>query len=253
MIMRSRILVIDDEEALCEILRFNLCKDGYDVDVSFSAEEALERDLTQYSLFIVDVMMDKLSGFDFAGRVRNTPSIENTPIIFCSALTDEDDKVMGLNIGGDDYITKPFNIAEVKSRVRAVLRRADPHRHDYYQQLQHDMSVAQPGEVESSHASNLEPDIVCHALRINRNAKTCTLNEQAVPLTRTEYDMLTFFLTHTDRIYSREEIISNVWGRDVVISNRTIDTNITRLRKKIGEYGNNIVTRQGFGYGWRKD
>ena len=249
--MRSRILVIDDEEALCEILRYNLFKDGYDVDVSYSAEDALTRDLTQYSLFIVDVMMDKLSGFDFAGRVRNTPAIENTPIIFCSALTGEDDKVMGLNIGGDDYITKPFNIPEVKSRVRAVLRRADPHRQGAYQQQQ----PVQPAVVAetASTVSTLEPDIIYRTLRINRNAKTCTLDGNPVQLTRTEYDMLTFFLTHTGRIYSREEIISNVWGSDVVISNRTIDTNITRLRKKIGEYGNNIVTRQGFGYGWRKD
>lgn len=248
--MRSRILVIDDEEALCEILRYNLFKDGYDVDVSYSAEDALTRDLTQYSLFIVDVMMDKLSGFDFAGRVRATPSIENTPIIFCSALTGEDDKVMGLNIGGDDYITKPFNIAEVKSRVRAVLRRADPRR-----QPQYGRQPAAPAVTAEAPAaaSNLEPDIIYHTLRINRNAKTCTLDGQPVALTRTEYDMLTFFLVHSGRIYSREEIISNVWGSDVVISNRTIDTNITRLRKKIGEYGNNIVTRQGFGYGWRKD
>ena len=182
--MRSRILVIDDEEALCEILRYNLFKDGYDVDVSYSAEDALTRDLTQYSLFIVDVMMDKLSGFDFAGRVRATPSIENTPIIFCSALTGEDDKVMGLNIGGDDYITKPFNIAEVKSRVRAVLRRADPRR-----QPQYGRQPAAPAVTAEAPApaSNLEPDIIYHTLRINRNAKTCTLDGQPVALTRTEY------------------------------------------------------------------
>lgn len=247
--MRTRILVIDDEEALCEILRFNLTKDGYDVDVSYSAEDALTRDLSIYQLFIVDIMMDKLSGFDFAGRVRNMPVVENTPIIFCSALVGEDDKVMGLNIGGDDYITKPFNIPEVKARVRAVLRRSDPRRQAAF--------VAQQEQAGVGHAAaanpNLEPDVTYRTLRIDRNRKTCTLDGQPVQLTRTEYDMLIFFLTHPDRVYSREEIIDHVWGDDVVISNRTIDTNITRLRKKIGEYGNNIVTRQGFGYGFKKN
>lgn len=235
--MRTKILVIDDEESLCEILRFNLAKEGYEVDTALSAEKALEGDLTQYSMFIVDIMMDGMSGFDFAGRIKNMPELENTPIIFCSALVGEDDKVMGLNIGGDDYITKPFNIPEVKARVRAVLRRtqAAPH------------VVSAPAQTP-----NYEPDVVYRTLRIDRNKKICTLDGQPVQLTRTEYDLLLFFLNHRGRIYSRSEIINKVWGDDVVISNRTIDTNITRLRKKLGDYGNNIVTRLGFGYGFKE-
>ena len=243
--MRSRILVIDDEEALCEILRYNLFKDGYDVDVSYSAEDALTRDLTQYSLFIVDVMMDKLSGFDFAGRVRNTPAIENTPIIFCSALTGEDDKVMGLNIGGDDYITKPFNIPEVKARVRAVLRRAN------IQGKPMDTNTSAAAAPVQPVKPHLEENVTFGTLTLDRNKKNCTLDGHPVQLTRTEYDLLLFFLTHRARVYSREEIIDQVWGGDVVISNRTIDTNIARLRKKIAQYGNCIVTRQGFGYGFK--
>ena len=234
--MRIKILVIDDEEALCEILKFNLEKDGYEVDCAYSAEEALEMDLSSYSLFMVDIMMDQLSGFDFAKRIRNNQKTENTPVIFCSALTGEDDKVMGLNIGADDYVTKPFVIGEVLARVRAVLRRTKS-----AQQIAYNVSQ-----------SIYEPDITFRELRVDRNEKVCYLQGSQVQLTRTEFDMILFFLTHRNRIYSREEIISKVWGEDVVVTHRTIDTNITRLRKKLGEYGNNIVTRQGFGYGFKE-
>lgn len=234
--MRIKILVIDDEEALCEILKFNLEKEGYEVDCAYSAEEALEMDLSSYSLFMVDIMMDQLSGFDFAKRIRNNQKTENTPVIFCSALTGEDDKVMGLNIGADDYVTKPFVIGEVLARVRAVLRRTKS-----AQQIAYNVSQ-----------SIYEPDITFRELRVDRNEKVCYLQGSQVQLTRTEFDLILFFLTHRNRIYSREEIISEVWGEDVMVTHRTIDTNITRLRKKLGEYGNNIVTRQGFGYGFKE-
>lgn len=239
--MNTKILVIDDEEALCEILRFNLRKEGYEVDTAYSAEEALEKDLEPYSLFIVDIMMEKMSGFDFAGRLKNMPKLENKPIIFCSALIGEDDKVMGLNIGADDYITKPFNIPELRARVRAVLRRSA-------------MRAGAPAPATAAPAAPAAADnmVVYNGLRIDGNKKICTLDGNELQLTRTEYDMLLFFLTHRGNIYSREEIIDRVWGDSVVISNRTIDTNITRLRKKLGEYGNCIVTRQGFGYGFRE-
>ena len=121
--MRTKILVIDDEESICEILKFNLEKEGYEADCAYSAEEALEMDLVPYQLFIVDIMMDRLSGFDFAKKLKNNPALEYKPIIFCSALNGEDETVMGLNIGADDYITKPFVISEVIARVKAVLRR----------------------------------------------------------------------------------------------------------------------------------
>ena len=234
--MRIKILVVDDEEALGEILKYNLELDGYEVDTALSAEEALTMDLSSYSLFILDIMMDQLSGFDFAKQLKNNAATENTPIIFCSALTGEDDTVMGLNLGGDDYITKPFVISEVLARVRAVLRRS---------------------HVSQQYAYNLskgiqDPDIVFKTLRVDRNEKTCYLNGEPVTLTKTEFEILMFFLTHRNRIYSREEIIREVWPEDVVVSNRTIDTNITRLRKKIEPYGNNIITRLGFGYGFKE-
>lgn len=235
--MNAKILVIDDEESLCEILKFNLEKEGYEVDTAYSAEEALDMDLRSYSLFIVDIMMDHLSGFDFAKRVRNVTETENTPILFCSAMSDEDCVVMGLNIGGDDYVTKPFVIGEVLARVRALLRRSA-----------RQAAVAAEADVQEK----LESDIVFRGLRIDRNDKTVHLDGEEIQLTRKEYDLLLYFLTHRNSIYSRAEIIEKVWGDDVVVSDRTIDTNITRLRGKIGEYSNNIVTRQGFGYGFKE-
>ncbi|MDE6497043.1 MAG: response regulator transcription factor [Muribaculaceae bacterium] len=237
----TKILVIDDEEALCEILKFNLEKDGYDVDTAYSAEEALEKDLSVYDLIMVDIMMERISGFDFAKRVRSNPVTEFTPIIFCSALGAEDDKVMGLNIGADDYVTKPFVIGEVLARVRAVLRRA--------KQMKERAAAASSFVSENADS---EPDVVFHDLRIDLNQKICYLAGEEVSLTRTEYDLLLFLLRHPNRIYSREEIITQVWGDEVVVTNRTIDTNITRLRKKLGEYGNNIITRTGFGYGFKE-
>ena len=234
--MRIKILIVDDEEPICEILKYNLELEGYEADYALSAEEAMNLDLSSYALFILDIMMDQVSGFDFAKQLRNNIKTENTPFIFCSALDGEDDTVMGLNIGGDDYITKPFVISEVLARVRAVLRRSQAS-----QQYAYNVSQALT-----------EPDIVFKTLRIDRNEKACYLDGQPVALTKTEFEILLFFLTHRNRIYSREEIIREVWPDDVVVSNRTIDTNITRLRKKIDPYGNYIITRLGFGYGFKE-
>lgn len=196
-------------------------------------------DLESYSLFMVDIMMGGLSGFDFATRLRNVTSTEEKPILFCSALSDEDYVVKGLNIGADDYVTKPFVIGEVLARVRAILRRMG--------QLQHRSAA----DIEAQQ-SIYESDVTFKGLRIDRNDKEVYIDNELVTLTRTEFDILLFFLTHRNRIYSREELIKNVWGDDVVVTGRTIDTNITRLRKKLGDYDKYIVTRQGFGYGFKE-
>lgn len=234
--MRIRILVIDDEESYCEILKYNLQREGYEVDTAESAEEALRLNLADYQLMIVDIMMDRLSGFDFAKHVRNNTATESIPIIFCSVLNDEDDKVMGLNIGADDYITKPFTIGEVIARVRAVLRRTLTPRQMAY----------------STQQGDYEPDITFKTLRLDLNNKTCYIDGKEVDLTRKEIQLLLFFLTHRERIHSREEIMNQVWGGQEVTC-RAIDTNITRLRQKIGYYGDHIVTRLGFGYGFKAD
>lgn len=250
----KKILVIDDEEALCEILKFNLEKEGYAVDMALSAEEALEMDLKKYDLFIVDIMMDKLSGFDFAKMVKDIPDVDETPIIFCSALVGEDDKVMGLNMGGDDYITKPFAISEVLARVRAVLRRSAALSSARIGVRTAPEQPAAPAPVAPADDTNpnLEPDLVYKGLRLDRNSKECTIDDKPIDLTKTEYDLLNFFLTHRGRVYSRAEIISNVWSATVV-SDRTIDANVTRLRKKLGDYGPCIETRTGFGYAFKEN
>lgn len=234
--MRIRILVIDDEESYCEILKYNLEKEGYEVDTAESAETALGYDLSIYQLMIVDIMMERLSGFDFAKRVRNNPSTENVPLIFCSALNCEDETVMGLNIGADDYITKPFTIGEVIARVRAVLRRTHAQQHVTFNMPK----------------THYEPDITYRTMRIDRNEKTCYINGREIPLSRKEFDLLLFFLVHRERIHSRDEIMNQVWG-NVEVTYRAVDTNIARLRKKIAPYGDNIVTRLGFGYGFKSD
>lgn len=234
--MRIRILVIDDEESYCEILKYNLEKEGYEVDTADSAETALGYDLSIYQLMIVDIMMERLSGFDFAKRVRNNPSTENVPLIFCSALNGEDETVMGLNIGADDYITKPFTIGEVIARVRAVLRRTHAQQHVTFNMPK----------------THYKPDITYRTMRIDRNEKTCYINGREIPLSRKEFDLLLFFLVHRERIHSRDEIMNQVWG-NVEVTYRAVDTNIARLRKKIAPYGDNIVTRLGFGYGFKSD
>lgn len=235
--MNVKILLIDDEEPICEILKYNLEKEGYEVDCAYSAEEALDLDLRQYSLCLVDIMMERLSGYDFAKAVRKNPETANLPLIFCSALNGEDDTVMGLNIGGDDYITKPFVISEVIARVRAVLRRSMA------------MNMAKEKSKETEQPAKT---VSFEELSVDLDDKVCTLDGEDLNLTKTELELITFFLQHRNRIYSRDEIIKKIWPDDVIVTTRAIDTNIARLRKKLGRYGNNIVTRMGFGYGFKE-
>lgn len=241
--MRTRILVIDDEEPICELLQYNLEKQGYDVDCAYSAEEALSHDLSQYSLIISDIMMDRMSGFDFARRIKNSAQTENIPLIFCSALTGEDETVMGLNIGADDYIPKPFEIPVVIARVNAVLRRS---------QARHQVETIHRPVSAPAVKTHTDTDIAYRTLRIDQNVKSAFIDGHPLELTPREYDILTFFLTHPNKIYSRDEIVSQVWNGQNVAS-RAVDTNLARLRRKLGQYGNNIITKPGFGYGFKEE
>lgn len=224
---KERILVVDDEESLCEILQFNLEVEGYEVDVAYSAEEALERDVASYDLLLLDVMMGTMSGFRMAQELKRNPATASVPIIFCTARDSEDDTVAGLNLGADDYISKPFSLREVIARVRSVLRRSTTPKSDN--------------------------DIVSYlTLSLDRRSKRCTLNGNEVQLTKKEFEILALLLSNRGRIFSREEILERVWTDEVVVLDRTIDVNITRLRKKIGQYGHNITTRLGYGYGFEE-
>lgn len=226
-----RILVVDDEESLCEILKFNLEREGYSVDVAYSAEEALALDISSYDLAILDVMMDELSGFGLARILRKRPNTASLPIIFCSALDGVDDKLKGFDIGADDYIAKPFSVAEVIARVRSVLRRTSQRK-----------PVQEP--VADSGVITFE------GLVVNTLNKTCSVDGVEVSLTRKEFDILSLLLSNRGTILSREHIMRRVWSDEVVVLDRTIDVNITRMRKKLGEYGSHIITRTGYGYGF---
>ena len=208
----TRILVVDDEEDLCEILKFNLEIEGYEVDTAYSAEEALKKDLTVYNLLLLDVMMGEISGFKMARILRQDEKTANTPIIFLTAKDTENDMLTGFNLGADDYISKPFSIRQVKSKEKEI------------EKLEYE------------------------TLALDTKRIKATVDGVEVPLTKKEFEILKLLLENKGNVFSREEILSRIWKDEVYVLDRTIDVNITRLRKKIGPYGKNIVTRLGFGY-----
>lgn len=244
--MGNKILIVDDEQEICEILKYNLEVEGYEVDVAFSATEALNYDLSSYSLIILDIMMDNISGFELARRLKKNPSTMYVPIIFCSALSGEDEHIMGLNIGADDYITKPFRTREVIARVKSVIRRSKVTRE--LSRIQGNANINQ----DTLDSQQNDTNLVFQGLRIDDNTKQCYVNNEAINLTKTEYELLSFLMLHRNSIYTRKELLEKIWNNIDGVSNRTIDTNITRLRKKIGNYGNCIVTRLGYGYGFQE-
>lgn len=220
----KKILIVDDEEDICNILRFNLEKAGYKAVAAHSAEEALTSGINGYDLILLDVMMEGISGFQMASMMKKNPDTADIPIIFISARDTEDDMVNGLNIGADDYISKPFSIREVLSRIAAVLRRTS---------------------VSGNAAHNV---LSYRALAMDLDRKSVSVDGVPADLTKTEFEILKLLLGNTPHVYSRDEILSKVWSEDVIVLGRTVDVNITRLRKKIGEYGKCIVTRHGYGY-----
>lgn len=224
-----RILVVDDEDDLCEILKFNLETEGYLVDTANSAEEALKMDLTQYHLLLLDVMMGEISGFKMARMMKNNKATANIPIIFITAKDTENDTLTGFNLGADDYISKPFSLREVAVRIKAVLRRT------------------------TNIQSLKEEQIVYKDLTLNIPKKKVFINGEDISLTKKEFEILLLLLQNQGRVFSREDILAKVWNDESYVLDRTIDVNITRLRKKIGQYGKHIVTRLGYGYCFESD
>ena len=222
----SRILVVDDEQDLCEILKFNLETEGYLVETANSAEEALEKDIASYNLLLLDVMMGGMSGFQLAKQLKNSEVTAHIPIIFLTARDTENDTVTGFNLGADDYISKPFSIREVMVRVRAVLRRT-------------------ASRLEGAE----EPAVISYqGLLLNLDKKSVSVDGEDVPFTKTEFELLRLLLEERGRVFSRQELIDRVWPKDVLVLDRTVDVNITRMRKKIGKFAKCIVTRLGCGY-----
>jgi DNA-binding response OmpR family regulator len=219
-----RILVVEDEEDINEILQFNLESEGYHVDTAFSAEEALKKDLTGYDLMILDVMMGKISGFSLAQKIKKDLKLE-VPIIFLTARDTENDLLTGFNLGADDYITKPFSIRELQARVKAVLKRIK----------------IMP---KKSNAISLKAGEIV----IDFESKRLLIGNKKIELTRKEYEIISLMVKTPGRIYSREEILRRIWDSDVIVLDRTVDVNITRLRRKMEEYGSYIRNKPGFGY-----
>jgi DNA-binding response OmpR family regulator len=224
-----RILIVDDEEDICEILKFNLESEGYTVDTVNSAEEALALKVDRYQLFLLDVMMKGMSGYKLADEIRKRKKI-NTPIIFITAKNSENDKLTGFSVGADDFITKPFSVKEIIARVKAVSRRAEN---------------VQAGD-------NPEDVIRVAGIELDPEKKRLTIDGQREDLTPIEYQLLYMLLKNQGRIFDRDQILDFVW-RDVTVTERTVDVHITRLRKKLGSYGKYLVTRKGYGYCFEMD
>ena len=221
---KYKILVVDDEQDLLEILKFNLETEGYEVETATSAEEALTLDIGSFNLMLLDVMMGGMSGFAMARKLKDNPATAAIPIIFLTARDTENDTLTGFSLGADDYISKPFSIREVLVRVRAVIRRtADP-------------------------AATQANVLRYQGIEMNLDKKTVTIEGKDVPFTKTEFELLHLLLEERGRVFSRQELIDRVWPKDVLVLDRTVDVNITRLRKKIGPFAKCIVTRLGFGY-----
>lgn len=219
----KKILVVDDEADICNILKFNLDKAGYETTTALSAEDALMRGIIGYDLVLLDVMMEGISGFQMAQMMKKNPESAKIPIIFITAKDTEEDTLKGFELGADDYIAKPFSVREVVSRVNAVLRRvgsasSDPSRLSY------------------------------KTLTLDMNGKKAIVDGKDAELTKTEFEVLRILVSDIGHVFTRDEILGKVWPDDVVVLGRTVDVNITRLRKKLGKYGNNISTRHGYGY-----
>ena len=219
----KKILVVDDEQDLCEILLYNLKSAGYQAEAAYSGEMAMEKDPSQYNLLLLDVMMPGMSGFELAEKLKANEKTASIPIIFLTAKDTEDDTLKGFGLGADDYVTKPYSVREVVARVKAVLAR-------------------------SQKPETKENVISFEGLVLDLGKKTTTVDGENVSLTKTEFELLTLLMQHRGQVFSRQQIFDAVWPEDVVVSGRTVDVNITRMRKKIGRYGSYIVSRQGFGY-----
>ena len=223
----SKIYVVDDEKDIREILKVNLQKNGYDVNTFASAEEVLKQlAIAKPDLFILDIMMNGMDGLDLCKHIRASRELTTIPILFISAKSAELDKVLGLELGADDYLTKPFSIHELIARVKAIMRRS---------QTKQELS---PKEILTYNAISLYPDKF-----------QVTIDNQNIDLTKTEFLILKLFMQYPGKIFTRDNIIDSIRGDNVYVIDRTIDVHIMNLRKKLGTYKDAIKTYSGVGYG----
>jgi DNA-binding response OmpR family regulator len=220
---KKKILIVDDEEDLCEILQYNLANEGYHTEVTFSAEEALRKDLIEFDLLILDVMMGQMSGFKLADKIRKELNID-IPVIFLTARDTENDLLTGFSLGADDYITKPFSVNELKARVKAVLKRTD------------------------ASAPRNTGIVTYENISFDNARKKLIIDGEPVDLTKKEFEILELLVEGNGKVFSREDILQRIWGNEVIVTDRTVDVNITRLRNKIGKYGPCLKNKTGYGY-----
>lgn len=226
---KKKILVVDDEEALCDGLGFNLEAEGDQVDMAYSAEEALALNLAAYDLILLDIMMGEISGTQLARIMKSNPATASVPIIFCTAKDTEEDMISGLDLGADDYIMKPYSLNAVLARIRTVLRRTAA-------------SVA---------LAKTDSDLVSYkGLVLSAKNRTCTVDGTEVKMPKKEFEILLKLISNRGQVFTRADLLNEIWPDEVVVLDRVVDVNITRIRQKIGIYGKNIVTRSGYGYGF---
>lgn len=219
----KKVLIVDDEEDLCEILQYNLTNEGYDTEIAHSAEEALKRPLGSFDLILLDVMMGPMSGFKFADKLRKELKID-MPVIFLTAKDTENDILTGFSLGADDYISKPFSVNELIARVKAVLKRS-------YTDKVNNKTILQFNGID-----------------LDTIRKRLIINDERVELTKKEYEILRTLLENQGKIFSREDLLTRIWGQDVIVTERTVDVNITRLRAKLGQFGSSLKNKTGYGY-----
>ena len=219
----KKVLIVDDEEDLCEILQYNLSNEGYYTEIAHSAEEALKRPLGDFDLVLLDVMMGPMSGFKFADKLRKELKID-IPVIFLTAKDTENDILTGFSLGADDYISKPFSVNELTARVKAVLKR--------------------------SYTDNVNNKTILqfNGIDLDTVRKRLIINDERVELTKKEYEILRTLLENQGKIFSREDLLTRIWGQDVIVTERTVDVNITRLRAKLGQFGSSLKNKTGYGY-----
>lgn len=217
------ILIVDDEEDLCEILQYNLSNEGYYTEIAHSAEEAMTKNLTGFDLILLDVMMGPMSGFKFADKLRKELMI-NIPVIFLTAKDTENDILTGFSLGADDYVSKPFSINELRARIKAVLKRS------------------REEDIENKSI------VQYNGIDLDTVRKRLIINDERVELTKKEYEILKVLLENQGKVFSREDLLMRIWGQDVIVTPRTVDVNITRLRNKLGQYGAFLRNKTGYGY-----
>lgn len=248
--MAKTILIVDDEPDICEILRFNLEMEGYEVDVAEGPDEGQKIVNGKLSngkcvdLILLDVMMTPKSGFEWARELKSDRQTADIPIIFCTAKTLEEDLLLGFALGSDDYICKPFRISEVKARVKAVLKRVAPIQASTLRRAQDRLG----GGVEAGNVQEDGHSLTYEGIELNLDRKECFIDGKEVMFTKLEFEVLALLLSRPGQVFSREKILQTVWPSDTIVLDRTVDVNITRIRKKIGRYGECLRTKFGYGY-----